>query len=532
MTEIPPTPSFSIATPRHLPFLSENILSDFIPGFVVFLVAVPLCLGIALASGAPPIAGIISGILGGIVIGSLSGSHVSVSGPAAGLTVVCATAIKDIGSFEGFLTAVFLAGIIQASFGFLRLGAIAEYCPNSVIKGMLAGIGAVIILKQIPHALGRDTDFQGDFSFQEISGENTMSAVFTAFSSFNLTAAAIGLFSLFVLFLWDHPRIKKYKFFKMVPGSLAVVILGIILSYVIPLILPDVSFILLPEHKVDLPILNSVSDISAAMLFPDFNVVFNPVVLKTALIIALIASVESLLSIEASDKLDPYHRITSTNRELVAQGIGNSIAGICGGLPMTAVIVRSSTNVYSGAKTKLSAIYHGIMLLIAVLLFPRLMNLIPLASLAAVLIVVGIKLISPKTLKEVFRSGMDQFLPFLVTLMGIVFTDILTGVGIGLCFGLFFVLKTNHHDAISLVSKEKDFLMRLNKDVSFVNKAEVKRALRSIPDGAKLLIDGTKSMFIDRDIYDLISEFQEQAQYREIGVELKNVQLKSLSFTS
>ena len=511
--------------------MREFVSNDMMAGIVVFLVAIPLCLGIALASGAPLFSGVIAGIIGGIVVGYISGSHVSVSGPAAGLTVICADAIRDIGSFDGFLLAVVLAGMIQLLFGWFRLGILGEYCPNAVIKGMLSGIGAVIILKQIPHALGKNSDFVGDEDFFQVGdGENSLSGILRAVYNFHPTATLIALVSIALLCIWDVQSKKGKSFFLKVPGSLVVVLLGIGIDFLIGTLFPSYDLRNVPDHHVSLPIFASFGDFLHGFTIPDFSKLSEPKVLFTAVVIAIVASIESLLSLEAADKLDPYRRITSTNRELKAQGVGNICSGLLGGLPVTAVIVRSSTNIYAGAKTKVSAIAHGLYLLFCALLIPSILNLIPLSCLAAVLILVGYKLVSPKIFKEMYHSGPDQFLPFMLTFLAILFTDLLTGVLLGLALGLLFVLKTNHHDAISVVNDKDEYLMRLNKDVSFVNKAELKKELRQIPDGATLLIDGTRAMFIDKDVYDLLNDFQEQAQHRDIKVELKNVQRKSLGF--
>ena len=527
------TPAQGVGQPaksRHLPRGTEFLLDDVMASVVVFFVAIPLCLGIALASGAPLFAGILAGIVGGIVVGAASNSAVSVSGPAAGLTVICADAIRDIGSYEGFLAAVILAGVLQLLFGYLKLGALGEYCPNSVIKGMLSGIGAVIILKQIPHALGKSTDFVGDESFWQIGdGANSLSAILRALHTYHPSAAIITAISLAVLIIWENAAKGGNKFFKTVPASLAVVILGIACDRLITSLWPTYSLGALPGHHVTLPIFSSTAEFFGALSFPNLGSMFHPTVLVAALTIAIIASIESLLSVEAADKLDPYRRITDTNRELRAQGLGNICSGFIGGLPVTAVIVRSSTNLYAGAKTKLSAIFHGMLLLVCALLIPQVLNLIPLACLAAVLILVGYKLVSPKIVKEMYRAGPDQYLPFFITLIAILCTDLLTGVLLGLVVGLVFVLKTNHHDAVSLTHEGKDYLMRLNKDISFVNKAELKRELRQVPDGASLFIDGSKAMFIDKDIYDMLADFAEQARHRSILVDMRNVDRKSLS---
>lgn len=504
---------------KQLPRISDSIVNDLFSGFVVFLVAVPLCLGIALASKAPLAAGIIAGIVGGIVVGLVSKSHVSVTGPAAGLTVICIDAAQTLGSFEGLLLATLFAGLFQIGFGLLRLGPIAEIVPNSVIKGMLGGIGAVIIIKQVPHLLGKDTDHLGTSSFlQSTDGHNSISAITNALQEYHPAAALIGLISVFILVFWDRPGIRQFKVFQYVPGSLVVVAIGIAIDQLLRVYSPELSLASAPEHRVSLPIFDSWSSARAQILSPDFSRIHDILVYKVALVIAIVASIESLLSIEAADKLDPYRRITPTNHELFAQGLGNTLSGLCGGLPITAVILRSSANIYAGARTKLSAISHGGMILFASILLPYYLNLIPISALAAVLIMVGYKLISPKTIKEMYLSGVDQYLPFGATVLGIIFTDLLTGVGIGLCFGVFFTMRTNYREAISLSSKDREYLIRFEKDVTFFHKASLKRVLSGIPDGAKLTIDKSHASYIDHDIKDLLREFAQQANYRDITI--------------
>jgi MFS superfamily sulfate permease-like transporter len=504
---------------RHLPRISESIVNDLFSGFVVFLVAVPLCLGIALASGAPLVSGIIAGIVGGIVVGLFSKSQVGVSGPAAGLTVICVDAIQTLGSFQGLLLATFIAGLFQILFGALRLGSIAEYVPSSVIKGMLGGIGAVIIIKQIPHLLGRYTDPVRDLSFlQIVDGDNSMSAITHALQMYHPTAALIGIISIFILMFWDRPGIRQLRFCKYIPGSLVVVAIGVLIDQLILVFRPELSLLHSAEHRVNLPIFDSWQSARSQIFSPDFTRIGEGVIYKVAFVIALVASIESLLSTEAVDKLDPYHRITPTNRELFAQGIGNTVSGLCGGLPMTSVIVRSSANIYAGAKTKLSGIAHGVMILFASILVPHILNLIPISALSAVLIMVGYKLISPKTIKQMYLSGVDQYLPFIATVLGIIFTDLLTGVGIGLCFGIFFTIRANYREAISLQSRENDHIIRFEKDVMFYHKSSLKEALAAIPDGAILTIDRSQASYIDHDIKDILLEFAQQATYRDIKI--------------
>lgn len=524
----------SPSKPLPIPTPLNSIKSDLSAGLVVFLVAVPLCLGIAGASGAPLLSGLIAGVIGGVLVALISGSQISVSGPAAGLVVIVASAITTLGSFDAFLVAVALAGILQVLFGVLRLGIIGEYVPNSVIKGMMAGIGLVIILKQIPHALGRDTDYAGDHGFSQlVDGENTFSEIVLASTGIHPLAVLISCVCLALLITWESAPLKSSRISRILPGPFLAIIAG---SFIAKFGLPfDPAFGDSSGgtggHFVNLPMYGTFGELLSSMRSPDWNALFDRRVWGIAGSIAVVASIESLLSIEASDKLDPYRRITSNNRELIAQGAGNFAAGLLGGLPITAVVVRSSTNVYAGGRTKISAIIHGIFIALAAACFPRLLNLIPLASLATILIAVGYKLTPPKLYKRMWRDGATQFGPFIVTVLGIVFTDLLSGVMMGLALGLYFVVKTNHHDAVTMVNDGDDYLLRFNKDISFVNKAELKEALASIPDNSRVLFDGTKAMFVDHDIYDMLKDFHELADHRGITIRKKNIIRKSLPIT-
>jgi MFS superfamily sulfate permease-like transporter len=499
------------------PGVVNNLKFDLPSGLVVFLVALPLCLGIALASGAPLFAGVIAGVIGGTVVSLLSGSEVSVSGPAAGLAVIVASAIQSLGSFEVFLAAVALSGLLQIAFGFLRAGIIGDYVPNCVIKGMLAAIGIVIILKQIPHALGRDTDYEGDFSFRQITDhENTLSEIGKALGSLSR----------------ERPALKRFAFFKLIPAPLVVVFFGIALNESFKAFGGDFYLKSEEGHLVSLPVAASLTEFFGQFTFPKFGALLNREVYTTALTIAVVGSLESLLSLEAADKLDPHRRISSTNRELKAQGVGNMISGLIGGLPITSVVVRTSANVYAGAQTRMSSFFHGLLLLAAVLLVPGLLNRIPLASLAAILIVIGYKLAKVSLFKEMYRMGNNQFLPFAVTIIGIVFTDLLTGILIGMTVGIFFVIRANHHAAVTVVHQEGDYLMRFNKDMTFVNKSELKDKLSAIPDGANLIIDAKKSLVLDKDICDVIADFQHSSAFRDVEVELKHFHPKSRPVSS
>ncbi len=505
----------------------ENLKYDIPAGLVVFLVAIPLCLGIALASGAPLFAGIIAGITGGIVVGSFSGSSLSVSGPAAGLTVIVLNAIDAIGTFEGFLAAVVIAGAIQLTLGFLKAGIIGHFFPVSVIKGMLAAIGLILILKQIPHAFGYDADPEGDQSFIQPDGENTFSELIQALNYSSTGAIVISVLSLIILILWARPVLKKFAFFNIVPAPLIVVIFGVFMNEGFKLWAPE--WVLSSEHLVSLPVAEDFNGFIGQFTFPDFSRVLEKQVIISAITIAIIASLESLLSLDATDKLDPMKRIAPASRELKAQGIGNMVSGLIGGLPVTAVIVRSSANVSSGARSKVSAIFHGILLLFTVALIPNLLNLIPLSALAAILLMVGYKLTSPSLIKSMYKKGMDQFTPFAITITAILLTDLLIGILIGLVVGLFFVIKTNFHQAYIVTQDDKNFLIILTKDVSFLNKASLRRKLENIPPGSYVIIDGTRSKFIDNDITETIEDFQETAKFRDITVEIKKTAASSNS---
>lgn len=493
-----------------------NFKYDIPASIVVFLVALPLCLGIALASGAPMLSGLIAGIVGGIVVASFSGSSLSVSGPAAGLTTIVLAALTELGAYESFLCAVILAGVFQIVLGFVRAGGIGHFFPAAVIKGMLSAIGLILILKQIPHALGYDKDFEGDEDFSQADGENTFTEILRAYEYFSPGAIVISVLSILILIMWDKPAIKKIDLFKFIPGPLIAVIFGVVMNIVYVRFLP--SFTIQQEHLVSLP---EAGKFFAQMTFPDFTQFANPKVITIAITLALVASLESLLSIEAADKLDEFKRITPLNRELKAQGIGNVVSGLLGGLPITAVIVRSSANINAGARTKLSAIVHGTFLCSAVILIPSVLNLIPFSSLAAILLVTGFKLTKPSLYKEMYRKGWAQFIPFVVTIVAILFTNLLIGIFIGIGVGLIFVLKTNFQEAISVVKHNENYLLRLNKDVTFLNKALLRKTLERIPDGANLIIDGGNSLFVDNDIIETINDFMLNAPSRKIQVEVK-----------
>ncbi|MBK6904624.1 MAG: SulP family inorganic anion transporter [Saprospirales bacterium] len=504
----------------------RSATADIPASVVVFLVAIPLCLGIALGSSAPLFSGIIAGIVGGIVVGLLSGSNLSVSGPAAGLTVIVAAGITQIGSFEGFLVSVVIAGALQVLFGFLRAGVIGDYVPNSVIKGMLAAIGIILILKQLPHFFGYDGTFAGIESFWQPDEGNTFSALISMWQSVQPGALLIALVSLGILLLWELKFFKTRNLFKLIPGPLVAVIAGIVLNQTFRSSGSGVA--LEAEHLVGLPVAGSLPDFFSFFTFPDFTFLSNPDVWIAGVTLALIASLETLLSIEAVDKLDPYRRVTPNNRELKAQGIGNIVSGLLGGIPVTSVIVRSSANVTSGAITKVSAIFHGVLILLSVAIIPGLLNMIPLSALAAILIFVGYKLAKVSLFKEFWAKGYDQFIPFVVTIVAILLSDLLIGIAIGIGVGLFFLLRSNFHSAIIVIQEGNYFLVRFRKDVSFLNKPLVKRQLERIPPGSSVLIDAVRADFIDQDITDTINEYLAHAHLKNIKVEIKKSDYKKM----
>jgi MFS superfamily sulfate permease-like transporter len=488
--------------------LFANLKSDFASGLVVFLVALPLCLGIAMASGAPLFSGIISGIIGGIVVGYLSKSHLSVSGPAAGLTAIVLTAITDLGAFDLFLTAVFIAGLIQLALGFVKAGSISNYFPTNVIEGMLAGIGIIIILKQMPHAFGYDSDFEGDQAFFQPDGGNTLTSLLGIVNYIQLGAIIITILSLVILIAWDKvPFLKKLK---LIPGALIAVILGVLLNEIF--ISTGSSLAIAKEHLVSLPIPSSLEEFKQIIVTPNFSGITNPQVWIVGLTIAIVASIETLLCIEAADRMDVHKRYTDTNVELKAQGIGNIFSSFLGGLPMTSVVVRTSANNNAGAKSKMSAIIHGILLLLSVLIIPAILNKIPLATLAAILLLVGYKLAKPATLKHFWEKGKYQFIPFIATLSAVVFTDLLKGVALGMIISIIFVLKGNMQRAYKFRKEEYhdgDVIhIELAQEVSFLNKAAIKSTLNDIPENSKVIIDAKDTVYIAHDILDLIHEFK------------------------
>lgn len=510
------------AVTRPSPFNPENMGRDLLSGLVVFLVALPLCLGVALASNAPLISGILSGIIGGLVVGALSGSQTSVSGPAAGLTAILAAQIATLGSFPAFLTAVFLAGLIQIFLGLARAGTLSEYFPSSVIKGLLAAIGIILILKQIPHLFGHDQDPEGEMSFRQPDHENTFSELFAVIGDLHWGATAIGMTSFFILIFLDRIKwVKRYN----IPGALIVVIFGISVKFVYDRLQLGPVWQMDSSHLVNLPIAGSLSNVTQFFTFPDFSQLNNPLVYTGAITIAIVASLETLLNLEAVDKLDPRGRTSPPNRELFAQGCGNLCAGLIGAIPVTSVIIRSSVNINSGVRTKFSTIFHGFLLAVCGIFLPQLMNQIPLSCLAAILIVTGIKLANPALFKQMWHGGLYEFAPFVLTTLAIVFTDLLYGILIGLAVSTTFILHSNIRRPIRRIMEKHvsgDVLrIELANQVSFLNRAALSRLLQNLDDGQQVLIDATQTDYMDPDVLILIKDFEQQtAPARGISVSL------------
>ncbi len=504
--------------------LLSTLSSDFPASVVVFLVALPLCLGIAMASGAPLISGLIAGVVGGIVVGSLSGSTLGVSGPAAGLAVIVLLAIQDLGSFELFLVAVVLAGVIQIGLGYARAGIIAYYFPSSVITGMLSGIGLLIILKQLPHAFGYDGDPVGELSYNQPDGETTFTELGHLLDPISAGPLMIATVSLAILLLWDTRRLKQIKLFALLPGPLVAVLVGIALNVIFK---STTDLALTPEQAVRIPETNGFASLSSLFTFPDLKGLARSEVYTTAIVLAVVGSLETLLCVEATDKLDSSKRVTPTNRELKAQGVGNIVSGLLGGLPVTQVIVRSSANIQAGAKSKVSAILHGFLLIASVIAIPTLMNLIPLATLAAILLVVGYKLAKPAVFAKMFRQGWGQFIPFLVTVVGIVTTDLLIGIGMGLHAAVIVILFESYRlpFQIKKVAHKRGERIKivLAQQVTFLNKASILRTLSSVPDDSTVEIDASESVFIHQDVLEIIENFVVGAPSRNMVVTVQGL---------
>jgi len=513
--------------------LFSNLRHDLPSSLVVFLVALPLCLGVGLAStkvdgidGMPNIfSGIIAGVVGGIVVGFMSGSRLGVSGPAAGLITIVSAAIITLGSFEAFVLAVLISGVIQVIAGFVGAGILGNYFPSSVIKGMLAAIGITLILKEIPHALGYDADFMGDEAFFQPDGHNSFSELIYALKSLHPGAVTISVLSLMILILFDKPFLKKYAIFKLLPGALFVVIFGILSNVLFEMI--DPSWVVNGKHLVNLPIAHSLNELGSFLTLPDFSHLSNPNVYIIAGTIALVGSLESLLSVEAADKLDPEKFRTPTNKELKAQGLGNIVSGLLGGLPITQVIVRSSANINAGGKSKLSTILHGLLLLLSVIFIPWLLNMIPLASLAAILLLIGYKLSKISLYKQMYKIGFDQFIPFIMTVITVLFTDLLTGILVGIAFSIFYILRKNYRNNFTIeTNKESNFpVVRviLSEEVTFLNKSGILEFIDGLAKNTQLTIDGSNCGKIDYDVLEIIQNF------KQYGSKLKNITITTIN---
>lgn len=497
----------------------SSLGNDIPSSIVVFLVALPLCLGVALASKAPLFSGLIAGVVGGIIVGLASKSHLSVSGPAAGLTSIVAAAVITLPSFEAFLVAVVICGVLQMALGFAKAGIIGDYVPNSVIKGMLAAIGLILILNQTPHLLGDDSQFEMDESVQQQGKSSIFINFIKAFGNISIVPFAIGAACLILNFAWEKFTSNKKGWIKLVPAPLLIVFLGIGVHAFLLKFNPASA--LQESHLVNIPVASSANEFFSFFTLPDWKYLTNTAVLTTAVIMALVASLESLLSVEAVDDLDPYQRVTPTNRELKAQGLGNIVSGLIGGLPVTSVIVRSSANVNAGAKTKMSTIFHGALLLLSVAFIPSLLNLIPKSALAAILIFTGYKLAKPSLFQYFYKKGMYQFLPFVITIVAILVSDLLKGVIIGIIVGLLFILRSNFKTAVFIVHDKNSFLFRLRKDVSFMNKAIIKSKLEKVPEDSYVLIDTSRADYIDADVVETIEDYMLHAHLKNIRIELK-----------
>lgn len=492
--------------------LGDNLSAS----IVVLLIALPLCVGIALASGTPIFSGIIAGVIGGVVVGQLSGSQLSVSGPAASLTFVVSAMIIKLGSFETFLLAVLIAGFFQILFGFLKGGIVGDYIPNAVIKGMVAAIGIILMMKQIPHLLGYDTDFEGDESFLQNDQNNTITTILTALKFLTPMAVFIGVISIILLMLWELFNRKRNKWIHYLPGPLIVVVVAILLNSYGTEVLQMLP--LEQKHLVWLPVANNVHEFLSFFTFPNFHEIGNHEVWLAGFMLAVIASLETLLGIEAVDKLDPLKRVTPSNKELNAQGIGNIISGLIGGLPITSVIVRSSANVTAGGKTKQSAIFHGALILICATCIPFVINKIPLSAIAAILIVTGYKIARVTLFKEMFKRGLNQFIPFCITIIAILFSNLLYGIAIGIIVSIIFIIRGNFKSAILMIQDNNQYLIRFRKDITFLNKAIIKQKLESLPNNSFVLIDVKKADFIDKDVIDEINDFLCHVHLKNISV--------------
>lgn len=510
--------------------LKSYLKNDLPAGLVVFLVALPLCLGIALASTGNPellFSGIIAGVIGGIVVGYLSGSALGVSGPAAGLVVIIFTAIQTLGTYEAFLLAVVVAGLLQLLMGYLKAGIIGYYFPSSVIKGMLAAIGIILIFKELPRALGYNEAYVSDLVLLESQEKNLFSEIFNAFKYSAPGAIIITLTSLGILMLFESKMIKSLGFVKFLPGALLVVLAGILTNQLLGVFKPDWQ--MLDARLVTLPVAASAADFFGFLRYPNFSALNNPQVYMVGVTIAVVASLETLLSVEAIDKLDPYKRMTDTNRELRAQGWGNIVSGLLGGLPITQVIVRSSANIDAGGQSKYATITHGLILLLAVIVLPKMLNYIPLASLAAILLMIGYKLANIGLFKQMYQLGKSEFTAFIVTILAILLTDLLKGIGIGMVVAFFHILRKNYLNAANLIreggtNEAPVFRLILSQEATILNKASISRSLDQLPHNSAIVIDGSQSYYIATDILENIHEFKKyNAPQKNITVTLLGI---------
>ncbi len=498
-----------------------NLKQDAPSSLVVFLVALPLCLGIALASGAPLFSGLIAGIIGGLIVAPLSGSPLGVSGPAAGLAVIVYGAIEELGAYPTFLAAVIVAGVVQVLLGVLKAGVIGYYFPSSVIKGMLSGIGIIIFLKQIPHAFGYDADPEGDLAFIQQDGHNTFSEFKYMLEAISPSATLIAGLGLLILILWERPFMKKMAFTTIVQGPLVAVVTGIVLKLYFD---GKEGWELVGDHLVSIPVTEGLSGFIGQFTTPDFSAFLNPAIYTIGLTMAVVASLETLLCVEATDKLDPYKRVTPTNRELLAQGAGNIVSGLVGGLPITQVIVRSSANIQSGGRTKASATLHGALLLVSAFAIPAVLNLIPLAALAAILLIVGYKLAKPSMIVDMWKKGSNEFIPFAVTVLGIVFTDLLMGIALGLVVAIVSILWDNFKVPYKFDIRDYEagapIKIEFSEVVSFLNKASIQQTLNTIPASSKVVLDASQTLRMHPDVHEIIEEFQVNAVTKDITVSL------------
>lgn len=505
----------------------KNTITNFRSGIVVFLVALPLCLGIALACNVPLFSGILAGIVGGLIVTFFSGSILSVSGPAAGLTSIILVAVSTLGSFEIFIAAVMFAGVLQILLGFAKAGGIGNFVPNAVIKGMLAGIGIILIMKQVPHLVGYDRDPEGNFDFLQQDGHNTFSDLYYMFNYISPGAIVIGVVSLLILFMGQSAFYQKDKVLSLIPAPLLVVLTGALLN----ISFKTYAFLTISEeHMVTLPVIKNFADLTNTLVFPDFSALNTTGFWSVVITLALVASLESLLSIEATDKLDPLKRDSDSNKELIAQGIGNIICGLIGALPVTAVIVRSSANINAGATSKLSAIIHALLLVLSILLIPNLLMLIPNSALAAILIMTGYKLTKLELFKQLYKKGVDQFLPFLVTIAVMLGTDLLKGVGVGIAVSIFFIIRFNIKSSIEvaedIIEGKRNYLIKLPQHVTFFNKGFIISYLNKIRKESRVIIDGSINKSTDKDVKEVLQDFIVVSKLNGIEVQLVKYNLE------